>query len=194
MKRNFVSQDILMEILDYCPESGVLTWKPRNRSHFKSLRSYALWNKRYAGKKAGSTYHGATGYKCIQIDILGVKMKAHRVIWIYMTGDSPPSTIDHIDRDGTNNRWSNLRSGVGVNNYNMSKRRDNKSGVTGVSWSKVANMWHARVWERASGKRNYKHLGYYKDINEAKKVVEEFRANNGYSKEHGESLAPYVER
>lgn len=192
MKRNKISQSILKEIIEYFPDTGLIRWRFRGVEHFKSRNSWSRWNNRYAGKVAGSTYTGPTGYKCIQLDILGVKTKAHRVAWTYMTGEDAPLSIDHIDRDGTNNRWNNLRDGSEVNNYNMSKRRDNKSGVTGVSWSKVANMWHARVWHKLDDKRIYKHLGYYKNLEEAEEVVKKFRIENGYSEDHGKSLAPYV--
>lgn len=45
----------------------------------------------------------------ILISINGVLYKAHRLAWLYMTGEWPPEEIDHISRDSTDNRWSNLR-------------------------------------------------------------------------------------
>lgn len=192
MVRKNPSPELLRELLHYDPETGVFTWRKRDLRHFKSLNSWSRWNNMFAGRRAGAVYVGSTGYRCIQIGVLGFKMKAHRIAWMYMTGSEPPKEIDHIDRDGTNNKWSNLRSGVGVNNYNLSMRRDNKSGVSGVSWSKVANMWNARAWCVKDGKRRYQHIGYFKDIDEARKAIESFRREYGYSRNHGRSHAPYV--
>lgn len=36
-------------------------------------------------------------------------MYAHRVAWKWVTGQEPPSMIDHIDRNPANNRFWNLR-------------------------------------------------------------------------------------
>lgn len=144
-----------------------------------------------AGKTAGGRYSGATGYQCIQISVLNKQYKAHRLAWIYMTGDQPPKQIDHIDGNGLNNAWGNLRDGTGINMSNVSMRRDNKSGVTGVSWSKVAGKWHARVWTQ-KGEKKYKHLGFFSSIREAEKAVMAFRNEHGYSERHGRDYAHYT--
>lgn len=65
--------------------------------------------------------------------------------------------IDHIDRNTTNNRRSNLRV-VSKTTNNRSRRVMGKSSkFPGVSWYKNYKKWHARI--RLDGMQ--KHLGYY---------------------------------
>ena len=58
------------------------------------------------------------------------------------------------------------------NQFNKKKQKNNKSGIKGVSWDSHAKSWLAQI--RAYNKLYY--LGRYKDISQAKKVVEEKRA------------------
>lgn len=72
--------------------------------------------------------------------------------------------VDHKDRDGLNNRRSNLRSATHKQNCeNFGLRKDNISGCKGVSWDKQLSKWRARI------KHNYKtiHLGVFEDLDDA---------------------------
>ena len=87
------SQDKLLERFSYDPKTGVLTF---NKHNYKS----------YNGKVAGSVT--SKGY--ISVNYKGQKYKAHRIIWMMMTGEDPGElTIDHNDRNKSNNIWTNLR-------------------------------------------------------------------------------------
>lgn len=185
-----ISRDELKELVDYNPDTGVFKWKKRDKRWFKSLNSWSRWNNMYAGKKVGGIHNGKTGYQFIQVVLNNKHYKAHRLAWLYMTGETPPSQIDHIDHDGTNNRWANLRDGSEINPRNRSMRRNNKSGVTGVSWNRQCNKWVARARE-LSGSKAYRHLGLFDDIAEAARVIEDFRRDQGYDPEHGKSPAHY---
>jgi hypothetical protein len=81
--------------------------------------------------------------------------------------------IDHIDRNPLNNTWENLRFAThGDNMQNKDVYKSNKSsGVRGITWDKEHGMWRTSV--QLNGRRY--HLGRYKDLEEAKKVVHEFR-------------------
>jgi len=169
--------DYLREILDYNPETGVLTWRARSIEHFKSLGSFKRWNARYAGIEAGS--NGLTGYKPVRLD--GNDFLAHRIAY-FMHYGIEPDNIDHINHDGMDNRIENLRSVTHQENMkNKTLQSNNKSGVNGVSWFKNMNKWVAKI--KVGNKR--KHLGYFLDFNDAvraRKLAEikfKFHANHG---------------
>jgi hypothetical protein len=61
--------------------------------------------------------------------------------------------IDHINRDGLDNRRHNLRDGV--NKRNAARRADNRSGVTGVFYSSANKAWVASWRENGAPRRKY---------------------------------------
>lgn len=98
--------------------------------------------------------------------------RAHRVAWLYMTGEWPPGEIDHINGDKQDNRFSNLRICTHQqNNHNQAIRRNNTSGVKGVYWSKQQGKWRGQVC------LNYKmhHTKAFQDISSAEKAVRDLR-------------------
>lgn len=176
-----ISQKHLKELIEYCPSTGVFTWRPRDGKNG--------FNSNFAGKRAGSiSKHQKSDYSCIEIGINGKSYKAHHLAWLYMTGVFPDFQIDHDNRNSLDNRWENLKkSSYAKNTKNKSKLITNTSGVTGVHWSKQHNKW------RAVGCVNYKkkHLGLFDDIEDAEKAVVAFRRLNGFHEDHGKTLAPY---
>lgn len=73
------------------------------------------------------------------------KFRAHRLAWFYMTGRWPAGEIDHINGVTGDNRWVNLREcSHQQNNHNQPRRRNNKSGVKGVSLTR-SGRWHVQV-------------------------------------------------
>jgi hypothetical protein len=47
----------------------------------------------------------------VLIRLEGIGYLAHRLAWVYMTGEQP-DVIDHINRERDDNRFSNLRNGT----------------------------------------------------------------------------------
>ena len=90
--------------------------------------AYRSSGRRYAGCKDSAGY--------IQLHVYeGGKQKrvsAGRFCWFYVTGELPKNTIDHIDGDRTNNKFSNLRDVTQrVNNFNKKGRgKVSSKGVT----------------------------------------------------------------
>ena len=86
----------------------------------------------------------------------------HRVILGLAKGDG--KEVDHINRNGLDNRRSNLRIvSHMVNCQNHSGYSHNTSGYTGVCWCKEIKKW--RVYINANCKRI--NLGYFKNIKDA---------------------------
>ena len=74
--------------------------------------------------------------------------------------------IDHINNNKLDNTFSNLRwCTTQQNSFNASLSKKNTSGIKGITWNNRMNKWKSQI------KFNYKliHLGYYDDINDAKK-------------------------
>lgn len=146
---------LLRELFHYDPLNGDLHWKsiPKN---FRRAR---------VGDKVGTV--GAHGY--LMVGIRRQQYFAHRIIWKMVTGNEPPSFIDHIDGNKLNNAWENFRLVTnGQNIWNSKRRKDNKSGVKGVCIKRVGN-WTRYAAYISTGGKQYK-LGLFKTLDEAAAV------------------------
>ena len=125
-----ITQAYLRTVISYDPETGIFTWRSRPGTDPKSK----AWNTRYSGKKAGYLWHAPNSLTpYLKITILDFPRYAHRLAFIYMTGRTPVE-IDHIDRNGNNNAWSNLREVTHAQNMqNMTPLPVWKSGLRGVT-------------------------------------------------------------
>lgn len=86
--------------------------------------------------------------------------------------------IDHINRNGLDNRKCNLRiCNNSQNMMNREKQCNNSSGYKGVCWVQHANKWMAQI---GVNKQN-KYLGYYSTKEECAEVY-----NEAAKKYHGE--------
>lgn len=125
-----LTQSHLKELLHYNPVTGYFVWN-------KSLRNNAL-----VGAIAGSVM--AAGY--IRVGIHGKLYLAHRLAFLYMTGEWPIEHVDHKDMCTSNNKWSNLREcSHSENHLNTFKPSNNTSGYKGVAWNKRANKWSVNI-------------------------------------------------
>lgn len=170
-----VTQDYIKDVLEYNPDTGVFAWKkPRGG--------------KFAGTIAGKLVKQKSGYRYIDIKVNGKCCKAHRLAWLYMTGEWPEE-IDHINRDSTDNRWINLRDvSHEENTRNRSRSSNNESGVNGVHWDTCKNRWRARVM--LNGKSHYIGLFKIEDLDVAAMAVMEFCQDHGFCDGHGKDR-PY---
>ena len=152
------SSDYVRQLLDYDPESGLFVWRPRPRDMFSGLRAYAAWTSKYAGKYAGCTQQD--GYRII--NIRSSLYLAHRLAWLLVYGEPVPVELDHIDRNGLNNRITNLREATRAQNIaNSGARKNNKTGIRGV------HRWQGKYRARIEINRKSVSLGMFDTAEEA---------------------------
>ena len=142
-----LTQAEIKKIISYCPETGMFT----RLSNGKVTR----------GSKT------ANGY--LTIHIKGKNRYAHRIAYLYMTGEFPPADVDHIDNDRTNNVWSNLRAVTRSQNL-MNKAPPEHEYPTGVSLLR-GKYFRARI--KHKGKEV--HGGYFATAEEASKKAKQLR-------------------
>lgn len=131
----------MKELLSYDPETGLFRWKVT----------------RGGPRKAGDIAGTSASYIHLTFD--GKTYYAHRLAWLYMTGEWPKGEIDHIDGDKKNNRFANLRDvSRSVNVQNVRRR--------GVHFAKKLGRWTAQI---VSNGRNV-HLGSYATEDEARQA------------------------
>ena len=134
-----ITQLLLQILLDYNPISGIFTRKVRTSNRIK------------VGDQSGSL--DKAGYLCIRVN--GKSYKAHRLAWLYVSGNLPTGEIDHINGDKADNRIVNLRD------VTKSVNQQNRKFVRG--YSRDRNRWKAQIG--FDGK--WKHLGCYGTEQEA---------------------------
>jgi hypothetical protein len=109
--KEVLTAELIRELLSYDPDTGLLTWRVRPSMGVRQ------------GAAAGSLRKD--GYLAIRIRMQ--TMLAHRLAWMWMTGEWPPAgfEIDHSNADRADNRWCNLRLAT------RSQNRMNSAGVLG---------------------------------------------------------------
>ena len=157
-----LTQEELKKYLNYDKNTGDFTW-------IKKTNKFSHIN---VGSKAGFKNH--EGY--IHIMLKGIDYSAHRLAWFYMEGYWAEYTIDHINRDPSDNRWCNLReASFSCNARNRKIPSNNTSSIVGVR-RRESGKWRARIF------LNKKHidLGTYFTFNEAVKARWEAEKEYGF--------------
>jgi HNH endonuclease len=139
MNTPVLTQERLKELLSYEPETGLFFWKIG----------------RHRGNSAGII--SENGY--VRIKIGPKRYMAHRLAWLYMNGEFPSVSVDHIDGRRDNNRAENLRTAnSSQQGMNTKLRCDNRAGLKGVRIRRDRSSFAAII--SIGGKQ--KTLGYFK--------------------------------
>jgi len=179
-----LTQARLKELLHYNPDTGIFTHKERTPDMFSptgnrdKIGCCNNWNSRYAGKECGG-YNGS-GYIVIGIDYK--LWRAHRLAFLYMTGELPRYFVDHINHKKDDNRWCNLRVVNFIDNSrNMPIPSNNTSGFMGVCWDKRGRTWNAKI----SVHNKTINLGQFKKKSDAIYCRKEANKKYGFHDNHG---------
>lgn len=138
MKRDELTQAMLMEMLLYNPDTGVFTWRG-GRFDARGRRIT-----RFVGTPAGTPI--TAGHISIYLHVDKRHYLAHRLAWLYTYGEFPKGLVDHVNRDPSDNRIANLRLATRSENaMNAGMWSHNTSGYKGVCWDKKSCSWMAYV-------------------------------------------------
>lgn len=153
-------------LIDYDPITGFFTWRanggPRAR---KGARLNSI-DKR--------------GYRVVFYK--KAVFKLHRLAWFIQYGELPEYGIDHKDHDKLNTAIKNLRDVPQiVNGKNISKKTNNISGITGVSWKTRNKKWQASI--KVNGKDKY--LGLFTNLFDAACARKQAEIQYGFHLNHG---------
>jgi len=165
-----VSKEDVDKLLNYNPKTGNLTWKVKRGRGVKP------------GDEAGHISERPGGLKYRIVAISGRKYRAHRMAFLIMKGFWPKNEIDHINGDGLDNRWVNLREASHQDNgKNCPLGMNNKSGHMGVHFYKQINRWVAYI------KVDYKriHIGSFEDYESAVEARKQAEVQYGFHSNHG---------
>lgn len=139
-----LTQIRLKEVLNYCPKTGIFTWR--------TTRPGCA-----ASSVAGNT--NPNGYVRIGIDYKSCK--ASRLAWLYCKGQLPP-VVDHLDGNRSNNRLANLRAATHAeNSQNTTLVRGSASKLVGVTPHR--GKWQAQI--NVDGR--YTYLGLFDSVRQA---------------------------
>lgn len=184
-----------MGVRKFNPADMVFSKNVSDTFSFDLITNRVLFKKDYTYKagfrvttiKAGRAYSAAIskGYRIGTF--CGVTLFEHQIAWFLIHGEWPVGyQIDHEDRNRLNNSPLNMRRVTCVENSRNKKiQRNNKSGVSGVTFNKEKKKWTVRIND---GKRRV-YLGSYESFDIAVSVRRRAEYELGYHENHGKDIA-----
>lgn len=165
----------IRQLFNYDADTGILSWRVKYRGNSP-------------GDPVGRIKTCSEGMQYLCIFLLGKERLAHRIIWAHQLGEWP-IVIDHINGNGLDNRWENIRSVTHHQNcLNMARNRGNKTGITGVHFHTKRREWRAKITYK--GKTSF--IGASKDLFEACCLRKSAENSLGFHPNHGKRPAPIL--
>jgi hypothetical protein len=165
-----ITYEELEKILDYDPETGILTWTVDSRNHTCKK-----------GMAAGYIDDGL--YRRIKIN--NKSYRTHRLAWLLFYKEHPRHYIDHIDRNKLNNAIINLRDVTPSENCrNTAIYKNNTSGYVGVS--KQGSGYQAILYGR--------YIGYSSTAEAASLMYQEAKVSLQNTSSYNEIQKPKIVR
>lgn len=138
-------------------------------------------------------------YSTKQIQLPGMMKRKclllHRFVFTLKNGEEPTSTVDHIDRNKSNNQFSNLRlATIQEQSQHQGRRKSNTSGFTGVchKHNKLGNgydYWYSSI-VKPDGRREQKQFPYTDEGKIAAAKYYDKKAIEYHGEFHGELNFP----
>jgi len=118
----------------------------RRRFRYDADTGRLTWaNGRNEGREAGWVFNG---YRLVRLK--GQTWRAHVVIMAMLQGSVHPGQIDHINRDGTDNRLANIRC---VSAQENALNRSSTKKLPGAYRGARTKRWHSCI--RRGGRQVY---------------------------------------
>jgi hypothetical protein len=156
-----VSLEKQLELLAYLQKTFAYSEEAKGLVYIRSVSQNTI---NQIGKRAGSI-HPVFNYCAIKIKYR--LWREHQLIWLIVNGYIPDGEIDHINRDSSDNRITNLR--LCERGQNCSNRKGwGKTGYKGVTLRKKTRLYEASI--RVNKKSFY--LGTYSNAEDAAKAYD----------------------
>jgi hypothetical protein len=150
-------EDEIRRSLSYDPDTGEIRW----------LRD-VFNRKRASSELAGFCKEFRSGNQYRLITVGGKEHLAHRLAWFLHFGEWPSGSLDHINRDGLDNRISNLR--LASRSQNGANSRKHSSNPYKGVFPLPSGRWRAIISTRKEGKKHIIHLGSFDTPEQAKEA------------------------
>ncbi len=146
-----LTHEMLIELLDFDPVTGVFTWKVARSNRVKP------------GSRAG-VFHPASGGRYISIG--DEKIRAHRLAFFYVNKRWPNTDVRPLDNDYDNCAISNLKEVSRLElQHGRPSQQNNTSGFLGVSFNKRGKWQSTLTW-------NYKQISLGANFDTAESASE----------------------
>lgn len=140
-----ITAELLRTLIHYDQSTGEFT---------RIAHVFSKTGRRSGQSKLGPMMRKPNVVGYIVFSVNRTSVLAHRLAWLYMTGEWPPGVIDHINGERADNRWENLRlSDATLNQQNQRKAKVGSIvDLLGVTVDKESGKYIAQITH------NYRHI------------------------------------